>query len=150
VGAQLHGARERQPALPRRPARPLGDDAVHVERRDGTDRDGAVDGRDREHVARLAVSGRDTEPQPAALADGVAVGAVVGADHRTGQRVDHRTGLRAEPVAQEAGGVAVGDEADVVAVGLVGDAEPAAGASARTCAFVIRRAAARRRRAAPG
>jgi hypothetical protein len=60
----------------------------------------------------------------------------VAADDRTGERVDDRPGLRAEPALQEAGGVAVGDEADVVAVRLVGDPEPAAAACSRTCALV--------------
>jgi hypothetical protein len=48
-------------------------------------------------------------------------------DDRTRERVDDRARLRAEPLAQEAGGVAVGDEADVVAVRLVGHAEAALG-----------------------
>src|SRR5699024_5415768 len=59
-----------------------------------------------------------------ALADGEAVGAAVGAEHRPVGVEDLPGGLP-EVALQESPGVAVGDEADVVAVGLGGDAESA-------------------------
>ena len=49
------------------------------------------------------------------------------ADDFAGEGIDDRSGLRAQPFPQEALGVAVGDEADVVAVRLVRDTEPAGG-----------------------
>ena len=49
--------------------------------------------------------------------------------------VDDRTGLAAETVREPAAGVAVGDEADVVAVGLRRHGKPRSAASARTIAF---------------
>ena len=81
---------------------------------------------DRQHVPRLAVRSRAAQREAAPLADRVGVGAVVLADHLTGA-VHDLAGLRAEPRAQEALGVAVGDEADVVGVRLGRDRQPASG-----------------------
>src|SRR5207237_10628785 len=75
-------------------------------------------------VAGLAVAGRGADPQAAALADGEGVGAVVLAEDGAGL-VDDLAWRLAQLLGQEAAGVAVGDEADVVAVRLVRDREPA-------------------------
>jgi hypothetical protein len=48
-------------------------------------------------------------------------------DHGAGEGIDHGPGLLAQVLAQEALRVAVGDEADVVRVGLVGHAQAARG-----------------------
>ena len=65
--------------------------------------------------------------QTAPLADGEAERAVVRSEDLAARRVDDRPVLRAEPAGEEAARVTVGDEADVVRVGLVGDGEPARG-----------------------
>ena len=90
-----------------------------------SDRDRVVHRRDVEDVARLAVVGRDAEPQAAALADGEVVGAVVLADLAAAARRRSRRGAVPRRAVQEAGRVAVGDEADVVAVRLLRHREPA-------------------------
>ena len=127
VGAQLHRPRVRR-GSGAAPARPVGDDPVDGQRVARADRDRAGDRLDVEHEARLAVRRGHAEPQPAALADGEAVGAVVAPELRTRRRVDDRAPVVGRPVAellaQPAGVVAVGDEADVVGVGLVGDEQP--------------------------
>ena len=91
---------------------------------------------DVEDVAGLAVTGRGAHAQAAALADGEAEGAVVLAEDGAGL-VDDLAGCRAQLLGQEAPGVAVGDEADVVAVRLVRDREPAPAALARTCTLGV-------------
>ena len=75
---------------------------------------------DVEDVAGLAVTGGGAHPQAAALADGEGIGAVVLAEDGAGL-VDDAAGRRAQLLGQEAPGVAVGDEADVVAVWLFRD-----------------------------
>src|SRR5690606_11337231 len=91
----------------------------------GADGDGVVDRGDVEDVAGLAVGGGGADPQALAVADGEAVGALVGAHLGAGLIDDVALGA-AEAVGEEAPGVAVGDEADVVRVGLLGDGESAA------------------------
>ena len=65
-----------------------------------------------------------TEAQPAPLTHGEGVGAVVGAQQRTRLRIDDVAGGVTESVVEPAGGIAVRNEADVVAVGLVGNEQP--------------------------
>jgi hypothetical protein len=65
--------------------------------------------------------------QTPALADGEAVHPVVTAEHVAGRGVDDVAGRGAQPRLEEARGVAVGHEAQVVAVGLVGHGEAARG-----------------------
>ena len=111
------------------PARPDALDAVDGELLARADGHRAGDRLDVEDVARLAVVGGPADPQALALADGEPEGAVVAAEHLAARVVDEsRRRQRAGPqlLAQPAGGVAVGDEADVVAVGLVGDLQAAA------------------------
>ena len=79
---------------------------------------------DVQHVARPAVRGGPVDPQPLALPDRERERPVVRPEHRA-VGVDDGAGPLTERAAQEAGGVAVRDEADVVAVRLVGDGEPA-------------------------
>src|SRR5215469_14466578 len=62
--------------------------------------------------------------QALALADREGVAAVVAADHDA-VAVDYGSGSRAEPALEELPGVAVGDEADVVAVWLGGHGQAA-------------------------
>src|SRR5690349_7140326 len=114
VGAELDGTLQtalRRGAGPQRADALQGVDAEALAR---SDRHGAADGLDVEDEARLAVIGRDAESQAAALADGERVGAVVLAQHLA-VLVDDRARTRPELVAQPAGVVTVGDEADVVA-----------------------------------
>src|SRR6202030_65576 len=77
-------------------------------------------------VAWLAVTGGRANAQALALPHGEGVGAVVVAQDGAGG-VDDLTGRLTQVSGQESPGVAVGDEADVVAVGLVRDREPASG-----------------------
>src|SRR5690606_29908675 len=70
---------------------------------------------------------RTIQAQALALADGEPVGPLMAADDLAGQRVDDGTGLGTEPLGQKAARVAVGDEADVMAVGLVGHGQAAPG-----------------------
>ena len=92
------------------------------------DRHGVGHRRDRQHVARAAVRRGHAQVQALALADRVA------RTRRRAARAPRRCaastmspGASPSRVAQEAPGVAVGDEADVVRVGLVGDREAALG-----------------------
>ena len=101
-----------------------GGDLGDVEALGGTHGDRPGHRLDVEDVAGLAVAGGGADPQAAALADGEGVGAVVLAEDGTGG-VDDRAGCLAQVPGQEALGVAVGDEADVVAVRLVRDREAA-------------------------
>ena len=89
-----------------------------------TDDDLAGGGVDVDHVAGRAVGRGVLDAQALALADGEAVGALVGADHAA-VRVEDLAGRGPEVALEEALGVAVGHEADVVAVRLGGDAESA-------------------------
>src|SRR3954454_20458178 len=103
-----------------------GGDLGDVEVLGRADGDGSGHRLDVEDVAGLAVSGGGADAQALALADGEGVGAVVLAQDGAGG-VDDLAGRLAELPGQEAAGVAVGDEADVVAVRLVGDGQPAPG-----------------------
>ena len=91
VRTQLDAAGERQRA-PVEPQRPLAAQDGDVERLAGADGDRARDRLDRQHVARLPVRRRDRQGQPAALPDGVGVGAVVLPDDRSRERVDDGSG----------------------------------------------------------
>ena len=86
------------------------------------DPDGAGDRLDVEHEAGLPVGGRPPDPQALALANGERVGALVLPEHVAGGVVDDVAAVVGRPLAellaQPAGVVAVGDEADVVGVGL--------------------------------
>src|SRR6266487_4418146 len=125
--AQLHQAadlaRGRVAAGPHRAGR---GHVAGVQRLCRAYQDGAGDRLDVEHVPWPAVRRGLAELQPAALADGEAVAALVLSDHLAVGPDDPARG-GPEPAAQESPGVTVGDEADVVAVWLVGDGEPARG-----------------------
>ena len=77
-----------------------------------------------ERKARLAIGGWDAQPQPAALTDSEAVRAGVLTD-LDASGVDDVANPGAEPVVEEPRGIAVGDEADVMAVRLVRNGEAA-------------------------
>ncbi len=111
---------------PPRPDRPDGVDLIDFERLGRADPHRVRDWLDVEHVPGPAVRCRAVDPQAAPLADGEAIAAVVAADHLAIE-VHDGPGSRAQPAPQEATGVTIGDEADVVAVGLVGHSQPAAG-----------------------
>ena len=103
---------------------------VHREPLARTDGDRARDRLDVEDEPRLAVRRGPTEPEPLALADREPVGAVVLPELLAGLVEDRAAlvgGALAELLAQPAGGVAVRDEADVVAVRLVRDQQAALG-----------------------
>ena len=98
--------------------------ASTAEKLAGGDHDGVGPGLHLDDIARFATGCGLTEPQAAALPDRERVGAPV-VPHRRAVGIDDVAGLLAEAVGQPLAGVAVGDEADVVAVGLVRDVEPA-------------------------
>src|SRR5487761_1177952 len=108
------------------PHRAGGGDLADVEQLARADGHGPGDRLDVQHVAGLAVGGRAADAQALALADGEAVRALVLADHAAAG-VHDLAGRLAEPAGQELPGVAVGDEAHVVAVRLVGDGQAAGG-----------------------
>ena len=120
--------------------------------RSRADGDGARDRLDVEHVARLAVGRRRPDAQAPALADRVAPRPLVRAEHLAVGGDDRAPRLTSDELLGEpAAGVAVADEADVVAVGLVGDGQPATRrllADRRTSG--CRRAGTSSARAAPG
>src|SRR6202022_1570988 len=96
--------------------RALSDDLRHVEGLARADRHGVGHRRDVQYVAGLAVRRRVPEPQALALADRVAVRPLVLAEE-VPVGVHDPAGRGAETAREEALGVAVGDEADVVTVG---------------------------------
>src|SRR5690606_7981507 len=98
----------------------------HVELLGGTHPHGAAVRVDRGDVPGPAVRTRPGDPEPLALADGEPVHTVV-LGELGAAGVDDRTAPHPDPGAQERPGVAGRDEADVVAVRLVGDREAAAG-----------------------
>src|SRR5262249_61336099 len=105
------------------PHRALRGDVGHIERlaRAYGDRPGRR--LDVQHIPGPAVAGRCADPQPLALPDGERVGTVMGAE--LGAVLGHDApGRAAQAGGQERPGVAVGDEADVVAVRLVRDRHP--------------------------
>ena len=108
------------------PDRADGGDLGDVEALGGADGHRPGHRLDVQHVAGPAVVGGRADAQAPALADGEGVGAVVLAEDGAGL-VDDLAGGLAEVPGQEPLGVAVGDEADVVAVRLVGHRQPAAG-----------------------
>ena len=79
---------------------------------------------DREHEARLAVGGRCAEPKTPPLPDGKAVRSGMLANLGAGD-VDDVAWPDCRGAVQESGSVSVGDEADVVTVGLVRDSQAA-------------------------
>ena len=83
VRPQLNGAFQRVIRRGTRPQRLDAFQTIDLEMLARSDGDRAGDRLDVEHVARLAVVGRDTEPQPTPLADGEGVRAVVLAQHLT-------------------------------------------------------------------
>ncbi len=90
-----------------------------------TDGDGAGYRLDPQDVPGPAVRRRPLQVQPLALTDRVCEEPVVLRQHVTGLGIDHRTRSGTQLVDQVAVGVAVGDEADVVRVGLGRDREAA-------------------------
>ncbi len=82
---------------------------------------------DVEDITRPAVGRGTAKAQAPALPDRERERPVVLPHPLAGDGVHHRTGPRPQPVAQPPAGVAVGDEADVMAVRLVRDRETAAG-----------------------
>src|SRR5690606_31279306 len=127
VGTDLHLGVD---PLPRRGSRTVephggtGLDAVDAEELGRADDDAVARGLHVEDVPGPAVGRRAVDPQTLALADGERVRAVVLAEDGA-LRVDDLARARAQALAQEALGVAVGDEADVVGVGLRGDRQAA-------------------------
>jgi hypothetical protein len=125
VGAELDGALAGLlQGIAAAPHRRRGGDVADLEVGGRADRDRAGHRLDGEDVAGVAVGGGVVEVEAAALADGEGVGAVVMTDGLAGGVDDGARGL-AQVVGQEALGVAVGDEADVVRIRLVGDGEAA-------------------------
>ncbi len=102
-----------------------GREGDHVQGLRRADGHGVVHRGDVEDVAGLAVGGGVADAQALALADGEAVRAVVGAEPGAGL-VDDVAFRLPEAGGEEALGVTVGDEADVVAVGLLRDRQAAA------------------------
>src|ERR1700743_65120 len=84
----------------------------------------AGDGLDGQHVARTAVRRGPADVEALALPDGEAEGAIVLAEHGSLEVHDASWGVT-ELAGEEAAGVTIGDEADVVTVRLVGDKQPA-------------------------
>src|SRR5690606_1583733 len=82
---------------------------------------------DADGVAGRGVGGGGADAEALALPDGEAVHAVVAGGLGARLGVDDRAGPGRDPGAEERAGVAGGDEADVVAVRLVGDPQPAGG-----------------------
>src|SRR5690606_5927839 len=115
VGAHLRPdadlALRRRPA----PAHVVGADDVDAEQLLRAYDDGVGAGVGGYDIPRGPVGRRDLQAQPAALPDRVAVRAPVLAQARA-LVVDDRAGALAETAGQPASRVAVGDEADVVAV----------------------------------
>ncbi len=99
-------------------------DLGHVQRLGGPDGHRARGRLDVQHIARPAVGGGRAHAQPSPLADGEAVGAVVAAHHGAAG-VHDAAGRLTQRGGQEGTRVTVGDEADVVAVGLGGHGQAA-------------------------
>ena len=143
VGAHLrtdaHDARRARPAPARRGRRSI---ASTPSRSRGADDDRVGHAaRRRSDVARLAVRGGPVQAEPAPLADGERRRRRACAPTTVAARLSTMSpGLLTEPLGEPAAGVAVGDEADVVAVRLVRDEKPRPAASARTAAWWCRRA----------
>src|SRR5262249_2829120 len=106
------------------PPRALCDDVGHIERLARADGDRPGRRLDVQHVPGPAVARRGADPQSLALPDGEAVGPIVRAELGAVLRHD-APGRAAQAAGQERPGGPVGDEADVVAVRLVGDRQPA-------------------------
>src|SRR6202012_2252689 len=83
-------------------------------------------GIDRRHVARAAIGSWPGDAQAFALADGESVHPVVGGQHRA-VGTDYRATANRDALAQKSAGVSRRNEADVVAVRLVGDRQAATG-----------------------
>src|SRR5699024_1217017 len=109
------------------PAHVVGLDLVGAEQVSGPDEDAVGLRLDPGDVAGPPVETGAVEAEPAALTDGEAVGPPVPADDLAGALVDDLALLLAEALGEPAAGVAVGDEADVVAVRLLGHGEAALG-----------------------
>ena len=130
MGPHLRRALDPRPGLDRPSRRPddvvgqpagvVGQDRTHREVGRRADHDAVGDRLHLEDVPGLAVGRGSADRQALALPDRVRVRAVVRADHATGG-VDDVARPRTEMVSQEAVGVAVGHEADVVGVRLRGD-----------------------------
>src|SRR5664280_3302181 len=99
-------------------------DRVNAEQVPGSNHDSVGPGLHLDDVTRFAAGCGLAEAQAAALPHREPIGAAV-APHRGAVGVDDVAGLLAEAVGQPLAGVAVGDEADIVAVGLGRDVEPA-------------------------
>src|SRR5690606_26166859 len=84
-------------------------------------------GLDPRDISGLAVQARAVQTQTATLPDGEPIGTAVLTDDLAGSLVDDLALLLAQASGQPASGVAVGDEADVVGVGLLGHGEAALG-----------------------
>jgi GntR family transcriptional regulator len=95
-------------------------DLAYLEAAGRADGHGSAHRLDAEHVPRTAVGSGAVHAQPLALPDGEPVGAVVRAEHRP-VLIHDLARYRPQLPGQEAAGIAVRDEADVVAVGLVRD-----------------------------
>ena len=126
VGTQLHGALQRHPGRGSgaAPAWPDRLEALDGQRRARTDGHRAGDRLDVEHVAGASVRSGRADAEALALADRVAPAALVLAEHVAAGVDDGSTTVDvAQLLGEPAAGVAVADEADVVAVRLVGDGQ---------------------------
>src|SRR5699024_2223910 len=119
--AETVAAGRRRPA----PAHVVGLDEVGAEPVGGADEDPVGLRLDARDVPRLPVERGPVQPQPASLTDREPVRAPVLPNDLTAPLVDDLALVLAEPLGQPAAGVTVGDEADVVAVGLLGHGEAA-------------------------
>ncbi len=127
LGHALHRAGDATQHLAGRPHRAAGHDLVHGQALGAADAHGAGHRFQRQHVAGTTTGRGCLDAQALALAHGEAVHAAVLAEHLAGLVVHQHAGLLAEPVGEELAGVAVRDEADVVAVRLLGHGQAALG-----------------------
>jgi hypothetical protein len=115
-----------------RPGGADGMDPMYCQRIPRTNRNGVGGWRDGQYEARLTVGRRRAKPETTALPDGEPVRTGVLANPGPSY-VDDVPRSIAEPLFQEFRSVAIGDEADVMAIWLVRDSQAAL---SRLCAYV--------------
>src|SRR5215212_1733958 len=127
VGPELDGAVKGSGRDGAAPTGAYAADPVDRQGLPGPDGHGAGDRLDRQDVARSPVLGRSGYPQPLALADSEPERPLVTTQDLAGGVVDEAPRRRPQLLAEPASRIAVGDEADVVAVGLLRDEQAALG-----------------------